>query len=325
MGELMMMKKTTSALAVAALLGTGAASAATFQANDDTSFSVGGDIQFAYIDPEGENTSFEDNASSLTFAGEQAHANGITTSFYLDFDSFGSFGDADHNDDGVHDDLDTDEYHVAFAGDFGEIVIGNEGDVIGPVTDVVDIANAGIDEQPGGGASTEVIQYHGNDFNGISYAVQAQINGETQEVDQGSNTSLAGYIEADLGALTLGAGFAERANTVNEEVYGVFASTVISGVDVAVNHVVEENLGDEDVSHTGLAAQYNYGAGGLYAALNSRSIDGQPAGTQDDFTASVFGVNYNITSNSTVGIEMASQDADNDVGDETRAYFSYGF
>jgi predicted porin len=39
-----MMKKTTSALAIAAMLGTGAATAATFQINDDTTFGVSGRV-----------------------------------------------------------------------------------------------------------------------------------------------------------------------------------------------------------------------------------------------------------------------------------------
>jgi hypothetical protein len=319
MGEMKMMKKTTSALAVAALLGTGAASAATFQATDDTSFSVGGDINFRYIDPEGANTSFEDNASSLTFAGEQAHANGITTSFYLDFDNFGTFGEPES------DGFVTDEYHVAFSGGFGEIVIGNEGSVMGAVGDAADLGDGGIANLPEAGAGTEVIQYHSNGFNGLSYSVQAQVNGEDEEIDGGSNTSLAAYVEADLGALTLAGGFAERANTTDEEVYGVLASFSVQGVDISVDHVVEENANDEDESFTGLGATYNYGAGSVYAALSSRSIQDLPAGQQDDFTGTVFGASYNITPNSSVGLEMASQDRDNDVGDETRAYFSYGF
>jgi predicted porin len=319
----MMMKKTTSALAVAALLGTGAASAATFQVNDNSSLTVGGDIQFAYYDIEGSETNFSDNGSSLVFSGEQMLDDGLTTSFYLDFDEFGTTG----GDGGFYSDgLVTDEYHVSFAGDFGEVKIGNEGDVTGGVFDVVDVAwGSGIANQPTGGASSEVVQYIGNSFNGISYALQAQVNGEAQEVSGGSSTSFAGYIEADLGSMTLAGGYAERANTTNDETFGVSVSTAISGVSLSANHVVEENADDKDESHTGLAASYGYGLGSLYGAFNSISIDNAGSGVQDDFSQYVVGVTYDITPNALVALEMLSNDKANDADDETVLAFYYGW
>ena len=317
-----MMKKTTSALAIAALLGTGAASAATFQVSDDTSVTIGGDFQFAYTDvdnDQGESkSSFGDNDSSLVFAGEQTHENGVTTSFYLDFDEFGTTG-------GVYEDnLATDEYHVAFAGDFGQIKIGNEGDVTGAIFDVVDIAESTGLDTPAGGASTEVLQYYSNDLNGISFAVQAQLKGETQEdavkadsktASDGNSTSFAGMVMADLGTVTAGIGYAERANTEDEPTYGLMVSSAIAGVNVSANYVVQDDAANQDIDSIGVAADYDYGAGSLYGALHSWSEDNKPAGEQDDYTQYLVGVNYNVTSNAYVYGEVSSQDRENDKND----------
>jgi hypothetical protein len=332
MGDFEMMKKTTSALAVAALLGTGAASAATFQINDGTSLTVGGDIQYAYYDVTDGNgdssTDFTDNGSSLVFAGEQTHDNGVTTSFYLDFDGFGDLGD--DNDTFVND-----EYHVAFAGDFGEIKVGNEGDVTGPVFDVVDVAEGTGLTLPSGGASSEVVQYYSNDLNGFSFAVQSQVNGDDQQGDDGSSTSFGGIITVDLSGITLGVGYDQLANSTDEATYGVMAATSIAGVDLSANFVEEEDKTLEDLDgepvvdaeFIGIAANYGYGAGNLYGALNFGSADNinDVDGNNEDVTQYLVGVNYNVTPNAYVYGEVSSQDFEDDENDTTLVGLVYSW
>jgi hypothetical protein len=306
--------------------------------NDDTSLTVGGDFQFAYYDTTGStgesSTSFIDNGSSLYFAGEQEHANGITTSFYLDLDQFGTVGGAYNDDDGdgtltdLEDPsgLQTDEYHVSFAGDFGEVKIGNEGDVSGPVFDVVDIGDGSGVSDPAGGVGSNVVQYYSNDLNGVSFAVQAQINGDAQKNTDGSSTSFGAFVEADLGSFMLAAGYDERANSSDsDETLGIMASTSLAGVDLAANHVVEEEKNNQDTTYTGLTATYGYGAGSVYGVLNNKSIDNLGSGVRDDFNEYIVGVNYSITPNSYVYAEMSSEDKANDQGDETVVGMYYGW
>jgi predicted porin len=331
----MMMKKTTSALAVAALLGTGAASAATFQVNDDSSLTVGGDFQFAYGDENDKagdgSTTFRDNGSSLVFAGEQAHDSGLTTSFYLDFDEFGSL------EGGTDNTLTTDEYHVSFAGDFGEIKVGAEGDVTGPVFDVGDVEEFG-GIYLSGGDSNRVVQYYSTDLNGISYAVQAQINGDAQQSGSNqSSTSFAGIVQADLGSFMIAAGYDQRANGADEPLAGVMASTSIAGVSLSANYVQDDAVGTES-DRTALSANYNYGGGSVYGVLNSVSFDDAPTrdelGLEDgsstvqagtDFTQTILGINYNILPNAYVYGEMGTFDYDNDENDyvATGMYYSW--
>ena len=335
MGETMM-KKTTSALAAAALMTAGAASAATFQIDDNTSLTVGGDVQFTYTDvtnAQGQGvSSFTDNGSSLVFAGEQTYANGVTTSFYLDFDEFGTMGSAYNQNGPGNKAIETDEYHVSFAGNFGEIKIGNEGDVTGPIFDVVDIAETTGLTLPAGGASTEVLQYYSNNLNGVSFAVQTQIHGDQEKntasqnnPTSGSSTSLAGMIMADLGMFTAGAGYAERANTQDEPTYGVMVSSAIAGVDVSGNYVIQDNANGFDANGFGLAADYGYGSGSIYGALHAYGIDNVPAGQQDDFTQYLVGVNYDVTPSAYVYGEVSSQDRASDLNDTMSVGLVYGF
>jgi hypothetical protein len=307
--------------------------------NDDTSLTVGGDIMFAYTDTKDSNgdgsTSFGDFGSSLVFGGEQAHDNGITTSFYLDFDQFGTFGDIynqEDEDDTTDEDssgLATDEYHVSFAGDFGQIKIGNEGDVTGAVFDVADgDENASMIQA--GGDSTEVIQYYSNDYNGISFAVQAQVLGDAQETN--SSTSFAGYLEADLGMATVGLGYDQKDDSQTEPAAGIVVSTAISGIGLTASFVQDDNPGEEkDI--TAIAFDYGYGGGSLYGAVNMVDFDEAPTAaetssgaTQDSsLTQYYLGANYSVLPNTYVWAELGSNDFQNDEGDYVGTGLYYGW
>jgi predicted porin len=75
----MMMKKTTSALAVAALLGTGAASAATFQIDDNTTFGVSGRVSPFYSETEAFAGATETTGQQFSVDAGTAFSEGVAT------------------------------------------------------------------------------------------------------------------------------------------------------------------------------------------------------------------------------------------------------
>ena len=321
-----MMKKTTSALAIAALLGTGAASAVTFQVNDETTFSIAAGIYATYkdeTDTNGDgNTSFFDNGSDLVFSGEHT-ANGMTTFFNIDFDGFDAV-DAGGTVVG-------DEASAGITGDFGTVVFGSDASAFDKTIDgLID-----SDETAGvynlAGDKQRIVRYESNDLNGFSFMVEGQIDGDDQ-VTAGDATDdglgLAAAVSYDLGAATLHAAYDDRGNNEDEAIYGVGAAFSVAGVDLGVAYQKDDDPTTE-ADLFGVSGSYNYGGGSLYGVIQNVNFDSVTAAgnaldadknegsaeTDDSFNQYMLGINYNITDALYVYGEYLVLDRESDEGD----------
>lgn len=326
------MKKTTSALAVAALLGTGAATAATFQVNDNTSLSLSGDIQMVYQDRETTDSSIFDNGSSLVFSGEHT-SNGVTTFFNLDFDSFNdSFSAVGTTGDG-------DEGHIGVRGDFGDIRFGRESAAYETLDGLFDYQWDLNTTSVSPGDKARVLQYRGPAIGNVSYVLESQINGEAEKVADGNQISLAAAGSVDLGAVSLTAAYDQRANNgtaskVDEALYGLAASFDIQDIAVDVGYQKDGDSSNE-ADIISVSGQYYTGPVGLYGVYQAVSYDNAPstslrgslntAATDDSFNEFIVGASYSVNDALTVAAEYLDFGNDDDEGDTVSLVGYYGF
>ncbi len=331
------MKKTTSALAIAALLGTGAASAATFQVNDDATMSIGVGIYTAYVvttDADGnESTTFGDNGSDIVFSGEHRNDNGLTTFATFDLDGF------DSTDSGSDEGTVVDEASVGIRGEFGEIVIGSNAGVYDEYADFADGGGLGWTNLTSFSNAdvSDVIQYS-NGLGNLSYKLQAQVgddNANGTSTVNTSSTSLGAGAELDLGAVSLSAAYEQRANTAADEpIYGIGATTNIGGASVTVGYEVDDNA-TNSVDKVSIAGSYPVGPVTLTAFVQNVSFDSVPgsgedtisddAQVEDSFTEVQIGALYSITDQMSASIETAMKDRENDEGDYIGIGLNYSF
>ena len=331
-----MMKKTTSALAIAALLGSGAASAATFQIDDNTSFEIAAGVYWTFTEATEVNDSgerfdtskWEDNASDIVFSAERT-ANGLTTFINIDFDGFGN------PDAGSSDALVVDEMSLGLEGDFGKVAIGSDSDSF-EAADVVDIENGQYGLTIPGGSNDNIIKYDSPDLGPLSFAVNASTYNDE---DDRTGTTLGGSLVYDLGAATLKASYNDRGGEAenkggDEAFYGVALEFAVADVDLGVSYITDTNPAAEGDA-LGVSASYNYGAGSIYAAaqnLNFDSVadaqaafDDDSAETDDSFTEILAGVTYTVSDNMDVFFEVLRTGREDGAGDATgvgvNAYF----
>jgi predicted porin len=339
----MMMKKTTSALAVAALLGTGAASAATFQVNDDTTMSVYGDLQAAYIDEENEDTTLIDNASSFGFSGETTLDSGVTTFFNLEFDGFGS--GIDFVGSNGTSTFATDEGHFGIRGDFGDIRFGKESAAYETLDGIFDYQWDVNTTSISPADRARVLQYR-NSLGDVSYVVGAQINGgQQEETTGGSTTSVAGAATYDLGTVSLTAAYDQRANdtreddndnkrVIDEPIYGVAASFDVQTVSMSVGYQKDADKTNE-ADIVSLSASAPVGGVNLYGVYQTVSYDSAPQvsegirsistdQTDDTFNEYIVGASYGVGP-MVFAAEYVKFDNLNDENDRVSFVGYYGF
>lgn len=338
-----MMKKTTSALAVAALLGTGAATAATFQVNDNTSLSLSGDIQMVYQDREATqdrettDSSIFDNGSSLVFSGEHT-SNGVTTFFNLDHDSFDTAFDA------VGTTGDGDEGHIGVRGDFGDIRFGKESAAYETLDGLFDYQWDLNTTSVSPGDKARVLQYRGPAIGNVSYVLESQINGEAEKVADGNQISLAAAGSVDLGVVSLTAAYDQRANNgtaskVDEALYGLAASFDIQDIAVDVGYQKDGDSSNE-ADIISVSGKYYTGPVGLYGVYQAVSYDNAPivddegdslrdslktTATDDSFNEFIVGASYSVNDALTVAAEYLDFGNDDDEGDTVSLVGYYGF
>jgi hypothetical protein len=326
MGELMMMKKTTSALAVAALLGTGAASAATFQVDENTSFSVGANIGYAYVVNDGaeETTDIIDNGSDFYFGGEHT-SNGLTTSLYLEIDGLSptEVGTNSPN---------TDNAQIGLAGDFGKVEIGNDLGTYGAV-DLKDLdIYSGLTDN--GNGSGKAARYTLPSMGSVSAAVGINTSDDADDATR-SGSSIHGSLAYDLGAGTLSFAFDDQGREAAEtsgEFYGVAFQTELGGVDTRVSYE-KDTSEDSEVTMTALAGIYSVGKVTFTGAIQSVSGDdvndvsvkvGETVDS-DSVTQTNVHVGYQIADNMSVYLENTQLGAVDNEGDQTSLNVFVGF
>ena len=308
MGELEMMKKTTSALAIAALLGTGAATAATFQIDDNTTFSVAGDVEFSFVDEEGStNTRISDEGTEVNFSGEHTSDNGLTTFFNLEVSGFDITGDiTDTNDSegkatGNDGDLNSDDDgFVGVRGAFGSVAFGNVTTAFDALADITDVMeDAGVSTKATG-ARAQNVQYQSPEFNGVSFVVDTQIAADGDDAEtQSEETSVRVDVDLDMATVMLGYDTAKGTS-------GIGATTSLSGVDLGAKF---QTGSDNNLDVIGVTAGTTLAGLNLYGVFNRVDDNGD---TANEVAA---GVSYPVADNLVVHAEMSQLDAANDVGD----------
>jgi len=250
-----MMKKTTSALAIAAMLGTGAATAATFQINDDTTFGVSGRVspyvtnveeitdpteltgETASVDADGDvtlggtgsvavnatrgtesNSKFSDT-SRVIFSGEHSFNNGLTGIINYELRQLGNTSNDGTSDVNV-------EARTAFIGmqgdTFGRLTFGRQAGVYkSAVGSTADVSYFGGPTLPSNGGNNRNLQYSTPSFSGVTLHAGAQLNGDESKADYNdSNESLSAAITFDGPGFTLSAAY-DQAKYIDRDAEGI--------------------------------------------------------------------------------------------------------
>lgn len=349
-----MMKKTASALAAAALLGTGAASAATFQINDDTALSVYGNLQLKYnttdfVQDDGsteDSSSFTDNGSTIGFAAEHQFDNGLTGYGRAEFE---------HNADEAKSSngLDTgDQAYLGLRGDFGAVQAGSwDGIYADAIYDLIDPFESASLDSESATAEGDQIAYFSPNFNGFSFEVQARVRGDAENVgddftnldDPSNDAQAAEESDEEVGFAAVAkytadnwavhAGYDDRgANELgvdpatgevvfdDEPTYGIggaydFGQFTLSG-RYALEELRDEADAGDDVAYYGVLGSFDYGQGAIYGGV--QEVDPDEGDSKTQFSV---GANYEIGSNLYVFAEYGDRDEpDSAVGADDSLY-----
>jgi hypothetical protein len=344
MGETMM-KKTTSALAIAALLGTGAASAATFQINDTTTVGIGGAFYPFYTntdDSDGNSVDGYGDASRLIFTAEKAAVNGMTASLYyqlrpqqglgdfasansvvdiVDEDGNATTVDRTENDAGVR----THVAHATLSGDFGSVTYGKNDNLMYRYIDVVrDYNDALVFTFSNAIERSRVLTYASPDFDGFGFEIESELAGDGENVkeDTGNSSSVNAAAYADLDVVRLHAAYTggDLQSANSDGAYGLAAVTSIDVVDLSATYTNSQINEGQDETIAGLYATTSYGFGSLHLGAQEVDVDGESNRTE------VIGrATYDIADNVYTSLEYRSADKANDAGNGYAVSLWYGF
>ena len=325
------MKKTTSALAIAALLGTGAASAATFQINDTTTVGIGGAFYPAFSstkDDEGNTQTGYADYSRLIFSAEKAAVNGMTASLYYQLRPQGGLGTFADAGDTVNDETDagvsTHVAHATLAGDFGSVTYGKNDNLFYRYVGVVqDYNDTLVFTRSNGEERTRVATYASPDFDGFGFEVESELSadGEQAKDDTGNSSSFNAAAYANLDAVTVHAAYAagDLQNANSDGAYGLAAVTSIDVVDLSAvynNSKIDSNK----QTIVGAFASTSYSFGSLHLGAQQVDVDGSPNRTEVIARAT-----YDIADNVYTSVEYASFDRAEDEGNGFAVNLWYGF
>ena len=332
------MKKTTSALAIAALLGTGAASAATFQINDTTTVGIGGAFYPFYTntkDADGNRTDGYGDATRLNFSADKAAVNGMTASFFLQLrpqNGLGDFadsnavvqtqgGDTTENDAGVR----THVAHATLSGDFGSVTYGKNDNLMYRYIDVVrDYNDALVFTFSNAITRTRILNYASPDFDGFGFEIESELAGDDEQAktDTGNSSSVNVAAYADLDPVRVHAAYTagDLQNSNSDGAYGLAAVTSIDVVDLSATYVNSQIEDGQDEKIAGVYASTSYNFGSLQLGAQSVDVDGQSNRTEVIGRAS-----YDIADNVYTSLEYRSADKANDAGNGYAVSLWYGF
>ena len=168
----------TLLIAGATGLGMAGAQAATFEVDDETNVTIGGEVVLNYLDKRsvaGEDTTeFVDDGSLIILGGERDLGNGVTAYIDTEF-AYNTLGD----DNG----LERDKSVFGFKGEFGEIKIGDSDNVFEDlIADTVDpfenatLAQADLSDE------TKMITYYSPTLGNFAYRLQARVQNDADTV-----------------------------------------------------------------------------------------------------------------------------------------------
>ena len=298
-----MMKKTTSALAIAALLGTGAASAATFQINDTTTVGIGGAFYPFYTntdDSDGNSVDGYGDASRLIFTAEKAAVNGMTASLYYQLrpqNGLGDFASSDSVVDVTDDDEDetdtgvnrtendagvrTHVAHATLSGDFGSVTYGKNDNLMYRYIDVLrDYNDALVFSFSDAITRGRVLTYASPDFDGFGFEIESELAGDDETVKEntGNSSSVNVAAYADLDPVRVHAAYTagDLQNSNSDGAFGLAAVTSIDVVDLSAVYTksqisqYSEPTGNDDPLPSGVSAgdRKDETIAGLYATTS---------------------------------------------------------
>jgi predicted porin len=319
----MMMKKTTSALAVAALLGTGAASAATFQVDDNTTFSISGDIELQYIEEDKgatEETNITGGGSEIKFDGEQQSSNGLTSFFHTELGGFDIANSAAQ-------DVTSNNTYFGVNGDFGTILYGSANTAYDAIVDITDLLNDAYGTFDGSGDNEKMLQYASPNFNGISVVIDQQIQGSN---DSGTE-EMTLRVDYDAGYGTFHVGYAEREEkdvagddaleVVDGSLIGIGMSGMsVGGIDLGVKYTMHDATATVEEDIIGITAGTSLGP--VYAQFVGNRVDRDGGDTRTELTGGIY---YPIADSLGAYVEASALDDADGLGDKLAFGANYKF
>lgn len=323
-----MMKKSMISLAVAATLTAPAAHAVTFDVGDETSFTLYGKVESAYVNrtnAAGEDVdALEDIDSEFGFKGEHYFDDSVTGFWRMEFE----FDPVDGSQSEI------DEVYFGLKGDFGKAYVGTHDtlyeDELAEILDEFDIAEATEEADSGEG---DQITYYSPSMNGMMFAAEARINGEADSGTGDSGTGLAAVVGYDADLWGLRAGFDNRGAAVSG-ITGDFEEETTAGVggwyelgngfEVAGRYGLQNNVdGDPEGDETefvGVRGKYDYGDG--YVNLTVQDISPDQGNGR---TEALFSFHHDLYRNLELLVEAGRYDKLNDEDDVVAVGAIYSF
>ncbi|WP_394183845.1 porin [Marinomonas posidonica] len=311
------MKKSIIAIAVSSA----ALASVSVHAAEGSTVDVYGNIQYALTDKDA-GSEFADNGSTFGFKGETLINDDLTAFFKYELEA-----DADEKKSGV--DVNLDQAFVGLKGGFGKVQVGTFDSIYNnAIQDSVDqfevlgFANATTT------AEGDTIAFFSPSMNGFEVQLSTQVTGDDDSIPTATGddlqtedgSSVTGVVKYSTGALTVALGYDQNGNYVDgESTVGLSAGYELQP-NLNVSAKFETTTDTQDV--LGLAARYGYGAGDLYASVQSISPD-----SGDDYNEYGAGVTYSLASNVYVYGEVGSfENASNsDTDTQTAVGVYYGF
>ncbi len=298
------------ALFVAAGMMTTGAQAASFEVDENTTLSLGGEVKVLANDTEtvaGDSTFDTKGGAEFVIGAERDLGNGVMgyVETVVEYDTLAA--------DDAGDELVSGQSVIGFTGDFGEIQIGESDNVFEDViTDATDPFEEVGMPKASDSAETDMFTYYSPDFNGFSYRLQARVEDEGSSASSSTEISLIAAAELDLGNVTLGAAYDDRGSKngadsgfqSEDPIYGLSAVIDISdAIEVGLKYAQESNISGNDSDFTALTVNYDYGAGNLYGGIGNESPE-----TGDDVTKTAVGVDFGLADDFKVYAEYSNED-----------------
>lgn len=337
-----LVKRVGSMLLVTAAGVTGGVQAHEWQINEDTSFSVGGSIEIAYINEQrvdGNTGKVDgvreliDNGSTLAFSGEHTFYRELTAFFHAEFEFKGDEAEGGPA-------FETDEAYFGVRGNFGTVQIGDwDGvyeDNVEDLLDVFEVSEPTNSEDFRTGEVGDAIAYMSPEYKGFSFAVQAFLKGEGEgenfDNDSGAEDGQAFQAVIKYETDTYGVYLGYDNNGLDhggDGTFGIGASLDLDSWTFAakIESVGEDSdpvskLDAEGYMLYGMAVSYDYGPGNITGAINQV----EPGSSAVD-SRTEFGVNlsYYLADSFYIYAEHFRYDRENDLDNITAVGLVYEF
>lgn len=327
-------KRTGQVLIFALLVTLGVTHAYEWQINEGTTFSIGGDVELAYVHTDtgaGDTSELSDIGSEIEFSGTHAFTDGVSAYFAAEFEfPFDETEDSPFS---------TKAAIFGVRGNFGAVQIGDWDGVYEEhiedflLLDVMEEADISVTEDFRTAEEGNAIAYFSPSFNGLSFAVQGFFLGDDDDpsTTDGQGQAFQASLSYTMEPITVNLAYDN--NGLDEGGDGTIGLAVGVGLSPVTLVAKIESVGGDTSPTDGpldkegfmlysFGAQYDYGPGAINALVQ------QVAPDADNLDGRLeFGVNatYAIADNFYVFIEHTRYDRDNGAGNITAGGLVYAF